>query len=81
MGVFAMERTRFQTRPEPEAILPGTKDGSGAGRRRRGLCFGYRPSVRWTYPFSVSQYSRLLIMRGRVQDGDFAADMADGPAA
>ena len=61
-----MERTRFQARPEPEAILPGTKDGSGAGDHDEAFRFGYRPSVRWTYPFSVSQYSRLLIMRGRV---------------
>jgi hypothetical protein len=76
-----MERTRFQTRPEPEATLPGTKDGSGAGDHDEAFRFGYRPSVRWTYPFSVSQNSHLLILRGRVQDGDFAADMGDGAAA
>jgi hypothetical protein len=76
-----MERTRFSTQPQPEPALRGSKDGRGAGDHDQAFRFGYRPSARWTYPFSVSQYGRLLILRGRVQDGDYAADLGDGSAA
>ncbi|HLH25644.1 MAG TPA: hypothetical protein VK066_24260 [Chloroflexota bacterium] len=76
-----MERVHAQPSSQPPAMLPGTKDGRGAGDHDEAFRFGYRPSVRWTYPFSVSQYSRLLILRGRVQDGEYAADLGDGTAA
>ncbi|HEY7066602.1 MAG TPA: hypothetical protein VII06_34335 [Chloroflexota bacterium] len=71
-----MDQTRSQTRKQPEATLRGTKDGSGAGDHDEAFRFGYRPSARWTYPFLPTQYSRLLILRGRVQDGDYAADLS-----
>ncbi|HZS00091.1 MAG TPA: hypothetical protein VFE37_15360 [Chloroflexota bacterium] len=76
-----MERTRIQPQPQPPAALLGSKDGNGAGDHDEAFRFGYRPSVRWTYPFNISQYSRLLILRGRVQDGEYAADLGDGSAA
>jgi hypothetical protein len=76
-----MERTHSQPNTRPPATLPGTKDGSGAGDHDEAFRFGYRPSARWTYPFNASQYGRLLIMRGRVQDGDYATDVGDSTAA
>jgi hypothetical protein len=36
--------------------------------------FGHRPRASVTYPFSVCQYARLLVLRGRVQDGLPALD-------
>ena len=54
----------------------GTKDGRGAGDHDAPYRFGHRPSARWTYPFLPTEYGRLLILRGRVQNGDFAADQS-----
>ena len=76
-----MERQQRQPSTQPPATLRGTKDGSGAGDHDEAFRFGYRPSARWTYPFLPAQYSRLLILRGRVQDGDFAADVGADSAA
>ena len=76
-----MERTHSQPNSPAPATLPGTKDGSGAGDHDEAFRFGYRPSARWTYPFQVSQFSRLLILRGRVQDGEYATDLGDDSAA
>jgi hypothetical protein len=50
--------------------LVGTRDGLGAGDHDQPYRFGYRPSATTTYPFSTRQYVRLLVLRGRVQDGD-----------
>ncbi len=33
--------------------------------------FGRRPNASAPYPFSTRQYARLLVLRGRVQDGAF----------
>ena len=57
------------------AVVGGTKDGLGAGDHDVAYRFGFRPSTRWTYPFTAEQYCKLLIMRGHVQDGDYAEDM------
>jgi hypothetical protein len=38
--------------------------------------FGHRPTSSWTCPFSWQQYARLLVIRGRIQDGEFADDLA-----
>ena len=69
-----MDRTGGQQGTPAEATLRGSKDGRGAGDHDVAFRFGYQPSHRWTYPFSIAQYSRLLIMRGRVQDGEFDGD-------
>jgi hypothetical protein len=36
--------------------------------------FGWRPRSAITFPFSTREFARLLVLRGRVQDGVFAAD-------
>jgi hypothetical protein len=36
--------------------------------------FGRRPTTAWTYPFNERQYARLLMLRGRMLDGDLADD-------
>jgi len=51
----------------PERI--GSLDGSGAADNDQPYRFGRRPNVEATYPFSARQYMRLLVLRGRFQDG------------
>lgn len=56
----------------PTEITPanrGTKDGSTAGDRDQPYRFGVRPTAKAPFPFTERQYARLLILRGRVQDG------------
>lgn len=53
----------------------GSRDGLGAGDHDVAFRFGQRPSAAWTYPFTAKQYARLLILRGRRQDGEFDDDM------
>ena len=57
------------------AVAPGSRDGIGAGDHDLPFHFGSRPTSAWTYPFTSMQYARLLVMRGRAVDGDFAEDM------
>ena len=72
-----MESTNLKPTPVESTtpVIGGTKDGLGAADHDEPFRFGYRPSARWTYPFSVESYCRLLILRGRVRDGEFADDM------
>jgi hypothetical protein len=72
-----METTNLKaTAVEPATpAVGGTKDGLGAADHDEPYRFGYRPSARWTYPFSAEAYCHLLMLRGRVQDGEFAEDM------
>jgi hypothetical protein len=56
----------------PEQI--GSHDGSGAADHDVPYRFGRRPTVEATYPFSMRQFSRLLVLRGRVQDGLSGSD-------
>jgi hypothetical protein len=51
----------------------GTRDGLGAGDHDQPYRFGHRPSGAVPYPFSTRQYMRLLVLRGRVQDGLIAS--------
>ena len=48
----------------------GTRDGVGAGDHDQPYRFGCKPCSAAPYPFSTRQYVRLLVLRGRVQDGD-----------
>jgi hypothetical protein len=48
----------------------GTRDGLGAGDHDQPYHFGRKPRSGTPYPFSTRQYVRLLVLRGRVQDGD-----------
>jgi hypothetical protein len=51
--------------------MVGTRDGLGAGDHDQPYHFGRKPRSAIPYPFSTRQYVRLLVLRGRVQDGDF----------
>jgi hypothetical protein len=53
---------------ETDGIV-GTRDGLGAGDNDQPYRFGRRPTGAVPYPFSTRQYMRLLVLRGRVQDG------------
>jgi hypothetical protein len=61
--------------PQPRT---GSRDGSGAGDHDQPYRFGWKPHSSVPYPFNTRQYARLLALRGRVQDGLWAAD--DGAA-
>ena len=54
--------------------IRGSRDGRGAGDHDVPFSFGHRPTAAWTAPFSGLQFARLLVLRGRVQDGDFLDD-------
>jgi uncharacterized Fe-S cluster-containing radical SAM superfamily enzyme len=52
----------------------GSLDGLGAGDHDQPYRFGSRPRATVPYPFSTREYVRLLVLRGRVQDGLVAID-------
>jgi hypothetical protein len=52
----------------------GSLDGLGAGDHDQPYRFGWKPRASVPYPFNTRQFSRLLVLRGRVQDGEFGAD-------
>ena len=56
----------------------GSRDGVGAGDHDEPFTFGRRPSSTWTYPFAARQFARLLVLRGKVRDGEIAGDGATG---
>jgi hypothetical protein len=56
-----------QTRKTDAAV--GSRDGIGAADHDQPYRFGCRPRAAVPYPFSTRQYARLLVLRGRVQDG------------
>jgi hypothetical protein len=63
------------TDAQPDAFPPltpeftGSRDGAGAGDHDRPFSFGRRPRALWPYPFTTQQFARLLLLRGRWQDG------------
>ena len=57
----------------------GSQDGQGAGDHDQPYRFGRHPSSSVPYPFSTREYLRLLVLRGRFQDGLIGAgDVARG---
>jgi hypothetical protein len=52
----------------------GSLDGVGAADHDQPYRFGWRPRSSVPYPFSTRQYSRLLVLRSRVQNGLLGAD-------
>jgi hypothetical protein len=54
--------------------IVGTHDGFGAGDHDQPYRFGRCPRALAPYPFNTRQYMRLLVLRGRVQDGLVASD-------
>jgi hypothetical protein len=57
----------------------GSRDGDGAGDHDEPYRFGWRPRASVTYPFNTRQYARLLVLRGRVQDGRVGDGKPDFP--
>jgi len=57
-----------------DSTSTGTLDGLGAGDHDQPHGFGRRPCASAPYPFSTRQYSRLLILRSRLQAGVFGSD-------
>jgi hypothetical protein len=66
--------TDQQQRTEHPSL--GTHDGTCAGDHDQSYRFGWRATANPPYPFSTRQYSRLLVLRGRVQDGLVREDRA-----
>jgi hypothetical protein len=52
----------------------GSRDGEGAGDHDQPYRFGWKPRANVPYPFNTRQFSRLLVLRGRIQDGLIGAD-------
>jgi hypothetical protein len=50
-------------------VVGETQDGEGAGDHDVPYRFGRGPRSAATYPFSMRQYARLLVLRGQVRDG------------
>ena len=68
-----------QQQPPSGAHVPGAErvgslDGIGAADHDQPYTFGWRPRSSVPFPFSTRQYSRLLVLRSRVQDGLVGAD-------
>jgi hypothetical protein len=62
--------------PKAESSKPalvGSRDGIGAGDHDQPYRYGTRPTCAWTYPFTSRQFAHLLVLRGRIQDGEIAS--------
>jgi hypothetical protein len=59
---------------QPQQLHSESLDGSGASDHDQPYRFGRPPRSSATYPFSTRQYARLLVLRSRVQAGQFGAD-------
>jgi len=59
---------------QPQQTQPGSLDGTGAADHDQVYKFGRKPRASAPYPFSERQFSRLLVLRGRIQDGLIGAD-------
>jgi hypothetical protein len=58
----------------PLVSSAGTRDGAGAGDCDVPFRFGRPISSTMPFPFSTREFSRLLILRSRVQAGLFGLD-------
>jgi hypothetical protein len=67
-----LSQSQHQQPPTDHPV--GSLDGSGAGDCDQPYRFGWRPRAAVPYPFSTRQYMRLLVLRGRVQDGLLSGD-------
>jgi hypothetical protein len=64
----------MQSLSETPEARRGSHDGAGAADNDHPYKFGRKPRVEAPYPFSTRQYLRLLVLRGRIQDGLRGAD-------
>jgi len=53
-------------------------DGAGAADNDRPYQFGHPSTAVWPYPFSIMQFARLLIVRGRVRAAKEYVDATHG---
>ena len=60
--------------PTVVTVTRESRDGHGAGDRDLPFAFGTLPRAAAPFPFSTRQFARLLILRGRVQDGCYEQD-------
>jgi hypothetical protein len=58
------------------AMVHESRDGRGWGDHDVPFTFGQAPSVAAPLPFSTRQFARLLILRGRAQEGFYDEDRA-----
>lgn len=58
-----------QSLPQTTGTHAGSLDGDGAGDHDQAYKFGRKPRAVAPYPFSTRQFGRLLVLRGRIQDG------------
>ena len=54
--------------PESVQIVMESHDRTGAADHDVPYTFGRRPNVSHPYPFSIREYARLLVLRGRYRD-------------
>lgn len=71
------------SQPQPEQSQPaesliGTKDGAGAADHDEPYTWGNHLSMMSHYPFSEVQFGKLIVLRGRVQDGILTGDTEAG---
>ncbi len=59
----------MQPLPETQEAPKGSLDGTGSGDHDQAYRFGRKPRAAAPYPFSTRQFMRLLVLRGRIQDG------------
>jgi hypothetical protein len=57
--------------PQEATGLEATCDRAGYDQPYR---FGRTPRASAPYPFSTREFARLLVLRGRIRGGQFAAD-------
>ena len=66
-------RRRVELARSPSAAYPGRERGGGDHDQP----YEYRrPVACWTFPFSVREFGRLLLLRGRVQEGSLDDDLS-----
>jgi hypothetical protein len=63
-----------QQQQQQQQLVLESRDGSGAGDHDQPYRFGRKPSANVPYPFNTRQFARLLVLRSRVQAGQFGAD-------
>jgi len=64
----------MQSLPQATTLPVGSLDGVGAGDHDHPFKFGRKPRAVAPYPFSTRQFVKLLVLRGRIQDGLCASD-------
>jgi hypothetical protein len=57
-----------------QQLISASRDGSGAADHDQPYRFGRKPAANAPYPFNTRQYARLLVLRSRLQAGQFGAD-------